>query len=176
MLEYLASLRQYGHTPGHIGEVNIGQTLYIAGSFISPERDAPPGSRLAQEGKNIPPEPQMVLMPCLRRDRPALTAEQLPILPRIYRRAPNKTLFITGLGVVGSMPMQTWYISGWHNQERALWMKHAHPDFLKDHPHLVRLNIRWNESFEDAMKLAGPEVLARIEAAEQDAQQGGKLL
>ena len=169
MLEYLASLRQHDHAPLQLGEVHLGKTLYIAGMFMTPERDAPPGSKLAQAGLRVPSEPQMVFMPCFRSDRPALTAEQLPLLPRIYRRAPRKTLFVTN-------DMQLWFISGWHDQERVFWMKLAPTQFLEDHPHLVRLYIAWKETFDNAMSLAGKEVLARIEAAEQDAQQGGKLL
>ena len=53
MLEYLASIRKHGHTPEAIGDVTIGRTVYAAGRFVSPEREAPVGSRAEREGRKI---------------------------------------------------------------------------------------------------------------------------
>jgi hypothetical protein len=158
MLEYLAGLRRYGHTPEYIGEVTIGRTVYAAGRFVSPEREAPAGSRAALEGRSIPAETRIALMPMYRTDW--VTRDSVGptpnLLPASYVRD-NNTLYV--------LDGQEWYIGGWSGDKTTLWL-HQVGD-LDNYPpmktyHRMQTSVHWSEPFETSMRLASPEVLARI--------------
>lgn len=142
MLEYLASLRAHGCTPQNIGDVTIGRTVYAAGSFtgiagISSDRPAR--------------QTRIALMPMYRTDWVTRdSAGPTPVLlPASYRRSRN-----TVYGVM-------WYISGWNPAENVLWLDLA-GEYFPTHRR-VPISIHWAESFETSLRLASPEVLARIE-------------
>ena len=157
MLEYLASLRKHGHRPVHIGEVVIGKTHYAAGDFVSPERDAPAGSRAAREGRKIPSEHRIALMPMYRSDWVThnSTGPTPKLLPASYLRSSNVVYILDG---------EEWYINGWNDKDGVLWLNRVgdyNIDLERKH-HRQQASVHWTESFETAMALAGPEVRARI--------------
>lgn len=166
MLEYLASLRQYGHTPEYIGDVTIGRTVYAAGRFVSPEREALGGSRAAREGRNTPAETRIALMPIYRTDW--VTRDSAgptpPLLPASYRKG---SVYVDASGT-------EWFISGWNERDGVLWLNQV-GDYRIDayrqrtdapYPRMF-VDVHWNEPFEVSMRLAGPEVLARIKETEE---------
>ena len=138
VLEYLAGLRKYGHQPTRIGEVIIGRTHYAAGEFID-----------AQRGVE-----RVVLMPMYRSDWVTReSAGPTPnLLPASYTRS-RKTTYLSR--------NQVWYISAWHDGQRTVWLDKA-DDVAVDYEHVAGMGMFFNESFETAMALAGPEVRARI--------------
>lgn len=140
VLEYLASLRQNGCTPENIGEVTIGRTVYAAGSF---------NNRGATE---------IALMPMYRKDWIAYNhVGPIPeLLPASYRRS-HRTVYVDNYG-------KTWYIAGWTTGEGVLWLHSArYPDIFENSHRHMSIDVHWRESFQTAMRLASPEVLARIE-------------
>lgn len=161
MLEYLASLRQYGHKPEYIGDVTIGRTVYAAGRFVSPPREAPAGSRASLEGRNIPAETRIALMPMYRTDKVTYnsTGPTPALLPASYRRG---AVYVDNEG-------QEWAISGWNDRHGVLWLnKVTHPEvYTHDRTgepyRRMPIGVHWAERFEVSMRLASPEVLARIE-------------
>jgi hypothetical protein len=159
MLEYLAGLRKYGHTPLRIGTVTIGRTVYAAGQFTSPEREAPAGSRAALEGRNIPAETRMALMPIYRTDHVTRgSVGPVPnLLPASYVRS-HSTIYVAG--------PHTWFISGWHERDNVLWLNPA--GYMFAHYRRVSINVHWEQSFDASMHLASTDVLARINNQETE--------
>ena len=166
MLEYLASLRRYGHTPEYIGDVTIGRTVYAAGRFVSPERDAPAGSRAAAEGRKIPAETRIALLPMYRTDWVTYnSAGPTPaLLPASHKR---HTVYVDAHST-------QWFISGWNDRDGVLWLSQV-GDFdidsgrqrsHKPYPRMP-IDVHWREPFDTSMALASPEVLARIAAQEE---------
>lgn len=162
MLEYLASLRKYGHTPECIGDVTIGRTVYAAGRFVSPEREAPEGSRAAREGRNIPAETRIALMPIYS----AIARYPVhAVLPASYRKG---SVYVDASGT-------EWFISGWNERDGVLWLNQVgdyqidayRPRTSAPYPRMF-IDVHWNEPFDVSMRLAGPEVLARIKAQETE--------
>lgn len=161
MLEYLASLRQYGHTPTYLGDITIGRTVYAAGQFISPERPISPGCRAYQEGQRFsPPETRIALMPMYRTDHVTRwdTGPTPNLLPASYVRSSN---------VVYVDYQQDWFISGWNKRGDVLWLDQTNGlEMFADHHHMP-MTVHWRETFQCAMNLASAEVLARINSQEQ---------
>jgi hypothetical protein len=163
MLEYLASLRQYGHTPEYIGEVTIGRTVYAAGRFVSPERDAPEGSRAAREGRSIPAETRIALKPIYRTDWVTWNSAG-PTPPLLPPSAKRHAVYVDNYGM-------EWFIAGWNERDDVLWLNPV-GDFdidygrqRSDKPYpRMPIDVYWREPFAVSMRLASPEVLARIDA------------
>lgn len=160
MLEYLASLRQYGHTPTYLGDVTIGRTVYAAGQFISPERPISPGCRAYQEGQRFTPaETRIALMPMYRTDH--VTRDSVGptpnLLPASYVRSSN---------VVYVDYQQVWFISGYSNSGRVLWLDQI-SDTVLEVSRRMPMTVHWRETFQCAMNLASADVLARINSQEQ---------
>jgi len=153
MLEYLASLRQYGHRPVRLGEIRIGRTHYAAGEFVNAHDE----------------HTRIALMPMYRSDHVTRdSAGPTPaLLPASYRRSSNTVYNLDGA---------LWYISGWHtgrtnkthaeNHDGVFWLDRVvlrGNDFRFRSPNVQTASIvHWTESFDAAMALAGPEVRARI--------------
>lgn len=160
-LEYLAGLRQYGHTPEYIGYVTIGRTVYSAGRFVSPERPAPSGSRAAREGRTIPAETRIVLRPIYRTDwvRHDSAGPVPALLPASAKR---HTVYVDNYGT-------EWFIAGWNDREGCLWLSpvgefdidYGRTRSDKPFPRM-NIDVHWTESFDTAMNLASYEVRARI--------------
>lgn len=142
MLEYLASLRQYGCTPQNIGDVTIGRTVYAAGSFDDPRN----GKRIA-------------LMPMYRTDKVTQfsTGPTPELLPASYQRN-FRTVYFTY--------DSTFYISGYNRRDNVLWLNMTDRDnsIFSVHRRLP-MNIHFREPFEVALSLASREVLDRIAAS-----------
>lgn len=160
MIEYLASLRRYGHTPESIGDVTIGRTVYAAGCFVSPERDAPAGSKAAREGRKMESETRIVLMPMYRTDWVTWNSvgPTPSLLPASHR---DGVVYVDAYG-------QEWFVSGWNERDGVLWLDRvthpgAHVHDRTGTPYRrMSIDVHWRESFDISMKLASPEVLARI--------------
>jgi hypothetical protein len=164
MLEYLADLRRYGHEPTSIGTVRIGRTVYCVGEFVTPERPAPAGSRAAAEGRPVPSETRRVISPMYRTDWVTRdSAGPVPAaLPAAYRHAPNLTIFEDAAGAL-------WYVAGWSNPARGDWVWLNRAEWMNgapgyDEPRRVVQMVSEGptESFQSALRLAGPAVLARV--------------
>lgn len=154
ILEYLASLRQHGHVPQQIGNAQIGRTLYAVGSFLTPAHPAPKGSRAAREGRLVPEEIRLVLLPVYTVGE---THGRRPsFLPASYRRD-QRTIFRCSA-------TQAYYVSGWNEAEGLFWLNDVPAWMLEERRTEQAMSLRFDESFETAMNLAGPEVLARISA------------
>jgi hypothetical protein len=133
ILEYLASLK-YATGSQAIAPREIGHVTVG-------KRDYAVGSYRTYEG-----DTRLVLLPV--DDRP-------DIRPASYVRS-SRTLFVEPTG-------KRWFIAGWSDTERVLWLHKCSEDVpTESTARTMTLAIRWSESFETALRLSSPEVLARI--------------
>lgn len=144
ILESLAKYRAYGHVPRDIGEVTIGRTVYAGGRFTHNDGTA-----------------RIVLIPIYRTDwvRWNSAGPEPALLPASHKR-----------GAVYVIDGVEWFIAGWSDTEA--WLSPVTVPSIHIHARTgapyrrIACQSHWKESFECAMSLAGPDVLARI--AEQE--------
>ena len=140
ILESLAKYRAYGHVPRDIGELTIGRTVYAGGRFTHNDGTA-----------------RIVLIPIYRTDwvRWNSAGPKPALLPASYKR-----------GAVYVIDGVEWFISGWSDTE--VWLSPVTVPSIHIHARTgapyrrIACQPHWKESFECAMSLAGPDVLARI--------------
>ena len=92
-------------------------------------------------------------MPIHRTDRDFLETPNL--LPASYVRSSNTVYALGG---------ESWYIIGWNDGDGVLWLGQLPDEALRFGARTMQASVHWSEPFDVSMRLASPEVLARINA------------